>query len=187
MSRLTHRKVGAIGALAGTLALLPAAVAGADTPPTGLLPSQVNPVQQTLDGIERTPAVNQVLVLYSNLAGGGGGAVWGTLNLTQQLQIPRSPVDSTPIQLVPDYNQLVNSSTSATTGAAAQGTGRLEVVGTRVARDGRSARVKVSCVGAGACDGVLRLMRPGVHKAPVVWAKHVRLAAGATKKYTLRG
>jgi hypothetical protein len=187
MSTLTARKVAAIGALAGTLVLLPTGVAAADTPPTGLLPSQVNPVQQTLDSIERTPVVNQALLIYSNLAGAGGGALWGLLDLTQRIQIPRSPVDSTPIQLVPDYNQLVNSSTSATSGAAAQGTGRLEVVGARVARDGRSVRVKVTCVGAGAgCDGVVRLKRR-THKHTVVMAQRVRLAAGATKKYTLRG
>jgi hypothetical protein len=187
MSTLSRRKVAAIGVLAGTLVLLPTAVATADTPPTGLLPSQVNPVQQALDGIERTPVVNQALLVYSDLAGAGGGAVWGTLDLLTRTQIPRSPVDSTPIQLVPDYNQLVNSSASATSGAAAQGTGRLEVVGTRVARDGRSVRVKVTCIGAGAgCDGVVRLRRR-LHKRTVVMAQRVQLAAGATKKYTLRG
>jgi hypothetical protein len=147
-----------------------------------LLPSQVNPLQQTLDGIERTPVVNQALMIYSNLAGDGGGVVWGTLDLTQRLQIPRSPVDATPIQLVPDYNQLVNSPSSATSGAS-----KLEVIGTRVARDGRSARIKVACVGAGAgCDGVVRVTHR-TRQHTVEWARHVRLAAGATKKYTLRG
>jgi hypothetical protein len=186
MSTLTPRHVVAIGALAGTLALLPTAVAVADTPPTGLLPSQVNPVQQTLDGIERTPVVNQALLIYSNVAGDAGGAVWGTLDVITQTQIPRSPVDSTPIQLSANYNQLVNSTASATSGAA-QGTGRLEVVGTRVARDGRSVRIKVTCVSTGAgCDGVVRL-KHRLRRRTVAMAQRVRLAAGATQKYTLRG
>ena len=186
MSTLTPRKVATAAALAGTFALLPGGVAAADTPPTGLLPSQVNPVQQTLDSIERTPVVNQALLIYSSLAGSGSGAVWGTIDTLMRTQIPRSPVDSTPIQLSPTYNQLINSSTSAASGAAAQGTGRLEVVGTRVARDGRSVRVKITCVSAGAaCDGVVRLKRR-LRKRTVVMAKRVQLAAGATSKYTLR-
>lgn len=169
------------------LALLPTAVAAADTPPTGLLPSQVNPVQQTLDSIERTPVVNQALMIYSNLAGTGGGVVWGTLDVITATQIPRSPAESTPIQLPLNFNQLVNSPASATSGAAAQGTDRLEVVGTRVARDGRSVRIKVTCVGDGAgCDGVIRLKRR-LHRRTVVMSQRVKLAAGATKKYTLRG
>lgn len=188
MSTLSPRRLAAIGALGASLVLLPTAVAAADTPPTGLLPSQVNPVQQALGSLTQTPVVNQALMIYSNLAGDAGGAAWGALDLiTVGTQIPRSPADSTPIQLSANYNQLVNSSTSAASGAAAQGTGRLEVVGTRVAKDGRSVRVKVTCVGGSAgCDGTLRLKRRSHHHA-VVMTQRVRLASGATRKYTLHG
>jgi hypothetical protein len=56
-----------------------------------------------------------------------------------------------------------------------------------VAKDGRSVRIKVTCVGTGAgCDGVVRLKRR-LHKRTVVMAQRVQLATGATKKYTLRG
>ena len=187
MSTLIPRNAAAIGVVTGTLALLPTAVAAADPPPTGLLPSQVNPVQQAIAGVEGTPVVNQALLVYSNVAGDAGGAVWGALDVITLTEIPRSPTDASPIQLPPNYNQLLNSPTSAASGAAAPGTGRLEVVGTRVARDGRSVRIKVTCVGAGAgCDGVVRLKRR-LRRRTVVMAQHVQLPAGATKKYTLRG
>lgn len=187
MSTPPSRKAAAICALGAALALIPSGLAAADTPPTGLSPSQINPVDQVIDNVVHTPVVTQTLNIFGSLAGDGGAAAWGTLDLVMRTQIPRSPVDSTPIQLSPNYNQLVNDSASAVSGAAARGTGRLEVVGTRVARDGRSVRIKVTCVGGNAgCDGVVRLTRR--HRGHrVVMTRRVRLPSGATAKYTLRG
>jgi hypothetical protein len=185
MSTLSSRDVASIGVVGAALALLPGAAAIADTPPSGQVPT-VNPVAQTIDTVQRIPVVTQAYLLFGNVANEAGSAAWGTLDLLYVIQIPRSPTDSTPIQLTPNFNQLLDSSTSAASGAADQGTGRLEVVGTRVARDGRSVRIKVACVGGSSgCDGVVRVTHRR-HRRNVVLKRRVRLASGSTAKYTLR-
>lgn len=181
MSTLASRKVAAIGVAGAALALVPAS-AIADTPPPQA--PTINPVAQAINSIQQIPVVTEAYNLFANAVNTGGSAAWGTLDLLYVIQLPQT-VNPTPIQLSPNFSQLVNSSTSAASGAAAQGTGRLEVVGTRVARDGRSVRIKVACVGGSRCDGVIRVAHHR-HGRNVVLKRRVRLASGATAKYTLR-